>query len=64
MLIQCILYTRHQTGEENSKGQPIIVVSNHQNMMDIPPLIWYFRHQHAKFISKKELGRGIPSVSF
>ena len=66
MLIQCLLYTRHQiTGEEKiPKGQPIIVVSNHQNMMDIPPLIWYFRHQHAKFISKKELGRGIPSVSF
>ena len=66
MLIQGLLFTRHQiTGEEKiPKDQPIIVVSNHQNMMDIPPLIWYFRHQHAKFISKKELGRGIPSISF
>ncbi len=66
MLIQGLLFTRHQiTGEEKiPKDQPIIVVSNHQNMMDIPPLIWYFRHQHAQFISKKELGRGIPSISF
>ncbi len=66
MLIQGILFTRHRIiGEEKiPKDQPIIVVSNHQNMMDIPPLIWYFRHQNAKFISKKELGRGIPSISF
>ena len=66
MLIQGLLFTRHQIiGEEKiPKNKPIIVVSNHQNMMDIPPLIWYFRHQHAKFISKKELGHGIPSISF
>ena len=66
MLIQGLLLTRHQTigMEKIPIDQPIIVVSNHQNMMDLPPLIWYFRHQHTKFISKKELGRGIPSISF
>jgi 1-acyl-sn-glycerol-3-phosphate acyltransferase len=39
-------------------------VANHQSTYDIPPLIWYLRKHHPKFISKKELGKGIPSVSF
>jgi len=33
-------------------------------MYDIPPIIWYMRKHHPKFVSKKELGKGIPSVSF
>jgi 1-acyl-sn-glycerol-3-phosphate acyltransferase len=33
-------------------------------MYDIPPLIWCLRQVHPKFISKKELGKGIPSVSY
>jgi 1-acyl-sn-glycerol-3-phosphate acyltransferase len=33
-------------------------------MYDIPPLIWYMRKYHPKFVSKIELGKGIPSVSF
>ena len=47
---------------QNSK--PHIIVCNHQSLQDIPPLIWYLRQLHPKFVSKKELGRGIPSVSF
>ncbi len=46
------------------KNRPLIVVTNHQSMYDIPPLIWYMRKNHPKFVSKKELGKGIPSVSF
>ena len=46
------------------KGIPLIIVANHQSMYDIPPLIWYLRKHHVKFISKKELGKGIPSVSY
>lgn len=46
------------------KGVPLILVANHQSMYDIPPLIWYLRKHHVKFISKKELGKGIPSVSY
>ena len=42
----------------------IIFVANHQSMYDIPPLIYYLRKHHAKFISKIELTKGIPSVSF
>ena len=43
---------------------PLIFVSNHQSMNDIPPMIWFLRKYHPKFISKKELGKGIPSVSY
>lgn len=43
---------------------PVIIVSNHQSMWDISPLIWFLRKLHPKFISKIELGKGIPSVSF
>lgn len=45
-------------------NQPLIVVANHQSLHDIYPLTWYMRKHHPKFISKIELGKGIPSVSF
>ncbi len=46
------------------KNVPILVVSNHQSLWDIPPLIWHLRKIHPKFVSKIELGNGIPSVSY
>ncbi|WP_435135365.1 lysophospholipid acyltransferase family protein [Formosa sp. A9] len=46
------------------KNTPIIIVSNHQSMYDISPIIWFMREVHPKFISKLELGKGIPSVSY
>lgn len=46
------------------KGVPIIFVANHQSIFDIIAMIWYLRKFHPKFVSKKELGKGIPSVSF
>jgi len=45
-------------------NRSIIFVANHQSMHDVPPLIWFLRKYHAKFISKIELTKGIPSVSF
>ncbi len=44
--------------------RPIIFVANHQSMYDIPPLIYFLRKYHAKFISKIELTKNIPSISF
>jgi 1-acyl-sn-glycerol-3-phosphate acyltransferase len=44
--------------------KPLIVVSNHQSLYDIPLLGWVLRAHHLKYVSKKELGRGIPSVSY
>lgn len=43
--------------------RPIIFIANHQSMFDIPTLIWFLRKHHAKFISKIELTKGIPSIS-
>ena len=45
-------------------SRSIIFVANHQSLFDIPALIWYLRKYHAKFISKVELTKGIPSISF
>jgi len=46
-------------------GRPIIFVANHQSSFDIPPLIFFLRKFHGKFISKIELAKaGIPSISF
>jgi|SRR3569833_1504052 len=53
------------TNQQNlPPGQPIVFVANHQSLYDIPVLIWYLRKYHAKFISKVELTKGIPSVSY
>jgi 1-acyl-sn-glycerol-3-phosphate acyltransferase len=45
-------------------GRPMIFLANHQSLLDIPPLIWHLRKYHAKFISKIELTKGIPSISY
>lgn len=49
---------------ELPKDAPVLIVSNHQSMWDISPISWYLRRLHPKFISKKELGRGVPTISF
>ncbi len=41
-----------------------IIVSNHQSMFDIPILGALFFSNFPKYISKKSLARGIPSVSY
>jgi len=50
--------------ERIPKGIPVIIVANHQSLYDIVAIIWYLRRVHPKFVSKKELGKGIPSVSY
>jgi 1-acyl-sn-glycerol-3-phosphate acyltransferase len=44
-------------------GSPLIFVANHQSMNDIPALIWYLRRYRLVLIGKRELSRGIPSIS-
>lgn len=46
------------------KDRPFIIVSNHQSTLDIPPIVIGFRKHHPKFVSKIELGKGIPSISY
>lgn len=43
---------------------PCIIVSNHQSLYDIMIIGWFMRKIHPKYISKMELGRRIPSISY
>lgn len=67
-LLRCLNILGTSFTIENEYDLPVdrtcIFVANHQGMYDIPPIIWHFRKHHPKFVSKKELGKGIPSISF
>lgn len=67
-LVHCtkLLGTRISFNNEQNipLNTPLIIVANHQSMYDISPIMWYMRKHHTKFISKMELGKGIPSVSY
>ena len=56
--------TTFQGLENIPTGKPIIIIANHQSMYDISPIGWAFRKHHPKFISKKELGKYLPSISY
>lgn len=68
----CLLRCLHVLGTRitfiNKQKLPVntsvILISNHQSMFDIPLISWYLRKLKPKFISKIELGSGIPSISF
>ncbi|MDP4239433.1 MAG: lysophospholipid acyltransferase family protein [Bacteroidota bacterium] len=64
-----ILFVNFSTAEaeiraELPEGKPLIFVSNHQGLYDIIGIGWFLRRFHPKFVSKIELGKGIPSVSY
>ncbi|CAL2075473.1 1-acyl-sn-glycerol-3-phosphate acyltransferase [Tenacibaculum finnmarkense genomovar finnmarkense] len=67
-LIKSLLILGIRVQVENEQELPentsLIFVSNHQSTFDISPIIWHFRKNNPKFVSKKELGKGIPSISF
>jgi 1-acyl-sn-glycerol-3-phosphate acyltransferase len=44
--------------------RPIVFIANHKSMFDIPGIIWYWRQHTPIFVSKKELAKGIPSISY
>ncbi len=50
--------------EKVPQGRPLIIVSNHQSLYDIPAVVHGFRKYYPKFISKKELGKNIPTISY
>lgn len=45
-------------------NKPLIFVANHQGIIDINGMAWHLRKFHPKFVSKIELGKRIPSISF
>lgn len=44
-------------------GKPLIIISNHQSLFDIPHLLLLFKSYRPRFVAKKELGNFFPSVS-
>lgn len=67
-LVACLYLSGNVVGFTNKQNlplnRPIIFIANHQSLLDIPPLGWFLRKYQPKFISKIELTKGIPSVSF
>lgn len=61
-----ILGTRYKIEnlENLPSGKPLIIAANHQSFYDITTIAWFLRKVHIKFVSKIELGRGIPSISY
>jgi 1-acyl-sn-glycerol-3-phosphate acyltransferase len=49
--------------EKIPQGRPLIIVSNHQSMFDIPAVVHGFRAFYPRFISKIELSKNLPSIS-
>ena len=43
--------------------QVFMIISNHQSLVDIPALALAFPRSVVRYVSKKELGRGVPMVS-
>lgn len=44
--------------------RPIIFIANHKSMFDIPGIIWFWRQHTPLFVSKRELAKGIPGISY
>lgn len=50
--------------EKMPKDAPLIIAANHQSFYDITTIGWFMRKVHPKYVSKIELGKGIPSISY
>lgn len=72
LLNKCLTYSLYLLGSrvqftnrhKRPENVPIIIVSNHQSTYDIPPVYAFMPDYYPNFVSKMELGKGIPSVSF
>jgi len=66
--MRCLLFLGTSVEFRNTynipKNKPLIIVSNHQSTQDIAPLVWFFRAHYPKYVAKKELEKGIPSLSY
>ena len=66
MKLLCVLLTTSEVEFKANlpEDKPLIFVSNHQGLYDIIGTTWFLRKYHPKFVSKIELGKGIPSISY
>ncbi len=53
-----------QSGLCISLPQRFLLVSNHQSLVDIAVLAYALPQHNVRFVAKKELGRGVPGISF
>jgi 1-acyl-sn-glycerol-3-phosphate acyltransferase len=53
-----------ERSEAVKPATPYIIVANHQSMFDIPLIGSLLFTNHPKFVAKKDLARGIPSISY
>jgi len=68
----CITYGWYLTGTTVKFRQksdlpidrPIIFIANHQSTFDIPAIYWFLRKYKPVFVSKIELAKGVPSISY
>lgn len=52
-------------GLENVQpGRPYIIVSNHQSIFDISMTSQFLGKLEPRYVSKREIGKGVPGVSF
>ncbi|MDR2969582.1 MAG: 1-acyl-sn-glycerol-3-phosphate acyltransferase, partial [Tannerellaceae bacterium] len=61
-----VLGTRYkiENPELLPEGVPVIIAANHQSLYDISTIGWFLRKAHPKYVSKIELAKGIPSISY
>ena len=68
LLIKCFVFlgakVKFEGFESLPHNRPIILISNHQSTLDIPAIVVGFRKHNMKFISKVELAKGLPSISY
>ncbi len=68
MLLRCLHILGTSITYKNKHNlpvdRPLIIAANHQSMFDIPLISWKMHKNSPKFISKIELGKGLPSISF
>jgi len=60
----CGARLRVERHPEVRPGTGYILVANHQSMLDIPVIGSVLFSNHPKYVSKRELGRWIPSISY
>ncbi|SOE22372.1 1-acyl-sn-glycerol-3-phosphate acyltransferase [Spirosomataceae bacterium TFI 002] len=63
----CLLTGSSSTFKQEAdlpSGRPLIFVANHRSLFDIPGMIWFLRKHTPLFVSKIELSKGIPSISY
>jgi 1-acyl-sn-glycerol-3-phosphate acyltransferase len=67
IFLLCRMLTRFRLsvqGYDGGKLPPVLLlVCNHQSLVDIPVLMATFPRQALRFVTKKELGKGIPYIS-